>query len=323
MGRALIHNVINIGAPEVYRQAVRELGLDLETVQEQEWDAGLGNGGLGRLAACILDSAATLELPFYGYGIRYEYGIFQQRIVDGCQVEAPDNWLRYGNPWEIPRPDAIFPVRFYGRTEQCHDEASGFAVRWVDAQEVWAMAYDTPVAGFGTETVNTLRLWAAKSSREFDLQSFNAGEYVRAVEDKTRSENIAKVLYPPDDQYAGRELRLKQQYFFVSATLQDVLRRFFKGRTRRLEDLPDKVQIQLNDTHPVLAIPELMRVLVDERRIEWDLAWDLTQKVFGQRALEALLAEQRSTHRLLRAIVWVGLGFALGLVVAVAALRWA
>ena len=281
MGRALIHNVINLGAPEVYRHAMRELGLELETVQEQEWDAGLGNGGLGRLAACILDSAATLGLPFYGYGIRYEYGIFQQRIVDGCQVEAPDNWLRYGNPWETPRPDAIFPVRFYGRSEHYRDNDGRCGVRWVDAQEVWAMAYDTPVAGFGTETVNTLRLWAAKSSRDFDLQSFNAGEYVRAVEDKNRSENISKVLYPPDDQYAGRELRLKQQYFFVSATLQDVLRRFFKGRPRRIEDLPDKVQIQLNDTHPVLAIPELMRVLVDERQIEWDLAWDLTQKVFG------------------------------------------
>jgi glycogen phosphorylase len=281
MGRALVHNVINLGAPEVYRSALRELGCDLETLQAQEWDAGLGNGGLGRLASCILDSAATLGLPFYGYGIRYEYGIFQQRIRDGWQVEAPDNWLRYGNPWEIPRPDAIFPVRFYGRAEHYRDEFGQFRARWVDAEEVWAMAYDNPVAGFGTNTVNTLRLWAAKSSREFDLQSFNAGEYVRAVEDKNRSENIAKVLYPPDDQYAGRELRLKQQYFFVSATLQDVLRRFRKFGPRRIAELPDKVQIQLNDTHPVLAIPELMRVLVDDERVDWDEAWELTQKVFG------------------------------------------
>ena len=281
VGRMLMQNVINLDARDAHIAAMRQLGYDLEALQEQEWDAGLGNGGLGRLAACIMDSAATLGLPFYGYGIRYEYGIFQQRIKDGFQVESPDHWLRYGNPWEIPRPDAIFPVRFYGRVEHATDERGSFRVRWIDTQDVWAMAYDTPVAGFGNDTVNTLRLWAAKSSREFDLQSFNAGEYVRAVEDKTRSENIAKVLYPPDDQYAGKELRLKQQYFFVSATLQDVLRRFLKFGPRRFEELPDKVAIQLNDTHPVLAIPELMRILVDEHGLEWDLAWELTQKVFG------------------------------------------
>ena len=281
LGRAFIHNVINLRARNAYTGALRRIGYDLEALQEQEWDAGLGNGGLGRLAACIMDSAATLGLPFYGYGIRYEYGIFQQHIRDGFQVESPDSWLRYGNPWEIPRPDAIFPVRFYGRTEHYHDEAGDPRVRWADAEEVWAMAYDTPVAGFGNDTVNTLRLWAAKSSREFDLQSFNAGEYVRAVEDKTRSENISKVLYPPDDQYAGRELRLKQQYFFVCATLQDVLRRFLKFGPRRWEELPDKVQVQLNDTHPVLAIPELMRVLVDQHRLDWDRSFELCQRVFA------------------------------------------
>jgi glycogen phosphorylase len=280
-GRALVHNVINLGARDAYIAALRRLGYDLETLHEQEWDAGLGNGGLGRLAACIMDSAATLGLPFYGYGIRYEYGIFQQRIQDGAQVEAPDNWLRCENPWEIPRTDALFPVRFYGRTEHHDDGGTGFRVRWVDTHDVWAMAYDTPVAGFRNDTVNTLRLWSAKSSREFDLSSFNAGEYVRAVEDKTLSENISKVLYPPDDRYAGKELRLKQQYFFVSATLQDVLRRFFKKGERRLEELPEKVAIQLNDTHPVLAIPELMRLLVDEQRLGWDAAWGLTQRVFG------------------------------------------
>jgi starch phosphorylase len=281
LGRALIHNVINLGARDAYTSALRSLGCDLEAVQEQEWDAGLGNGGLGRLAACIQDSAATLGLPFYGYGIRYEYGIFQQRIVDGAQVEFPDNWLRYGNPWEIPRPDAIFPVRFYGRTEAYTDEQGQYRVRWIDTHDVWAMAYDTPVAGFGNDTVNTLRLWSAKSSREFDLGRFNEGDYVRAVEDKTDSENISKVLYPRDDRYAGKELRLKQQYFFVSATLQDVLRRFLKFGERRIEDLPEKVAIQLNDTHPVLAVPELMRVLIDERRVAWDRAWELTQRVFG------------------------------------------
>jgi len=281
LGRALVHNTINLGARETYIRALRQLGCDLESLAEQEWDAGLGNGGLGRLAACITDSAATLGLPFYGYGIRYEYGIFQQHIRDGFQVEAPDNWLRYGNPWEIPRPDATFPVRFYGRTESYHGADGRFRVRWVDTQDVWATAYDTPVAGFRNGTVNTLRLWAAKSSREFDLDRFNAGEYVRAVEDKTRSENISKVLYPPDDQYAGKELRLEQQYFFVSATLQDVIRRFLKFGDRRWEDLPGKVAIQLNDTHPVIAIPELMRVLIDQHDLEWDFAWELTQKVFA------------------------------------------
>jgi starch phosphorylase len=280
-GRALVANIVNLGARDAYIHALRRLGYDLESLHEQEWDAGLGNGGLGRLAACIMDSAATLGLPFYGYGIRYEYGIFQQQIQDGAQVEAPDNWLRCENPWEIPRPDALFRVRFYGRTEHGHDGGTGFRVRWVDTQDVWAMAYDTPVAGFGNDTVNTLRLWSAKSSREFDLSRFNAGEYVRAVEDKTLTENISKVLYPPDDQYAGKELRLKQQYFFVSATLQDVLRRFFKNGQRRLEELPEKIAIQLNDTHPVLAIPELMRLLVDERQLGWDEAWALTQRVFG------------------------------------------
>jgi glycogen phosphorylase len=280
LGRALVHNVVNLGARDAYIGALRRLGCDLETLQELEWDAGLGNGGLGRLAACIMDSAATLGLPFYGYGIRYEYGIFQQRIADGAQVESPDNWLRYGNPWEIPRPDAIFPVRFYGRGEHYLDDGV-LRARWVDTQDVWAMAYDTPIAGFGNDTVNTLRLWAAKSSREFDLQSFNAGEYVRAVEDKTQSENIGKVLYPPDDNYAGKELRLKQQYFFVSATLQDILRRFLKFGARRFHELPDKVQVQLNDTHPALAIPELMRILVDEHRLGWEEAWDLAQRVFG------------------------------------------
>jgi starch phosphorylase len=281
LGRALLCNVINLGARDAYTKALRTLGYDLEALHEEEWDAGLGNGGLGRLAACIMDSAATLGLPFYGYGIRYEYGIFQQRIQAGAQVESPDSWLRYGNPWEIPRPDAIFPVRFYGRTEPYRDEAGEVRRRWVDTQEVWAMAYDTPVAGFRNDTVNTLRLWAAKSSREFDLERFNEGEYVRAVEDKTLSENISKVLYPRDDQYVGKELRLKQQYFFVSATLQDALRRFGKFGPRRIEDLPAKVAIQLNDTHPALAIPELMRVLLDDERLGWDPAFELTQRVFG------------------------------------------
>jgi glycogen phosphorylase len=279
MGRALGNNLLNLGAREPYRKAMDEIGFNLEDLFIEEWDAGLGNGGLGRLAACILDAAATLEIPFYGYGIRYEYGIFMQKIINHCQVEFPDGWLRYGNPWEIKRPDAIFPVRFYGRTHGYTDENGKYRVEWVDAQEVWAMATDTPVAGYRNGTVNTLRLWTAKSSRAFDLAQFNSGQYVRAVEDKTLSENISKVLYPADDQSAGKELRLKQQYFFVSATLQDVIRRFKKRIHWTWEELPDKVAIQLNDTHPSLAVPEMMRVLVDQEGLEWDFAWELTQQV--------------------------------------------
>ncbi|HJU43072.1 MAG TPA: glycogen/starch/alpha-glucan phosphorylase [Vicinamibacterales bacterium] len=281
LGRALVHNIINLDAQDAYTQAMRRVGYDLEALQEQEWDAGLGNGGLGRLAACIMESAATLGLPFFGYGIRYEYGIFRQRIENGFQIEYPDNWLRYGNPWEIPRPDAVFNVRFLGRSEAYHDDQGLLRYRWVDTEDVWAMAYDTPVVGFGGRTVNTLRLWSARSSREFDIARFNAGEYVKAVEDKTRSENISKILYPPDDQYAGKELRLRQQYFFISATLQDVLRRYWKRGQRRIDDLPDKVAIQLNDTHPVLAIPELMRLLLDDYRVDWERAWSITQRIFA------------------------------------------
>ena len=279
MGRALLNNVVNLGAEDAYTQAMQGLGYRLEDIGEQEWDAGLGNGGLGRLAACILDAAATLELPFYGYGIRYEYGIFLQKIINGQQAEFPDSWLRYGNPWEIQRPDAIFPVRFYGHTHGYLDDQGRYRVEWRASQDVWAMAYDTPVAGFQNGTVNTLRLWSAKSSREFDLAHFNSGEYVRAVEDKTVSENISKVLYPADDRTAGKELRLKQQYFFVSATLQDVVRRFKKRPSWQWEELPDKVAIQMNDTHPALVVPELMRVLLDQEGLEWDLAWSLTQQV--------------------------------------------
>jgi starch phosphorylase len=278
MGRALLNNMMSLGAVPNYVEAMGDMGFDVEALADLEWDAGLGNGGLGRLAACFLDSAATVGLPFYGYGIRYEYGTFRQRLVDGYQVEAPDNWLRYRNPWEIPRPDLMFPVRFYGRTRHSGGTSR---VEWLDTDEVWAMAYDTPVAGYGNDTVNTLRLWAARSSREFDLVSFNAGEYVRAVEDKNRTENISRVLYPPDDLYAGKELRLKQQYFFVSATLQDLLRRFRKHSERSWDELPYKVAVQLNDTHPVLAIPELVRILVDEHGLEWDRAWELTRRVFA------------------------------------------
>ena len=277
LGRLLISNMINLGADGNYAEAVRRMALSLEAIAERESDAGLGNGGLGRLAACFLDAASTLALPFYGYGIRYEYGIFRQKIVDGQQTEAADPWLRYGNPWEVARPDILMPVKFYGRTEYY----DGGRFRWVDTQDVYAMAYDFAVPGYCNDTVNSLRLWAAKSSREFDLGQFNLGHYVAAVEDKTSTENISKVLYPADEQYAGRELRLKQQYFFTSATIQDITRRFKKRSGRRWEELPDKVAIQLNDTHPTIAIPELMRVLIDQEQLEWDAAWGLCERVFG------------------------------------------
>ena len=281
LGRMLLNNIVNLGAEPQYDEAMRRIGYELEELAEVESDAGLGNGGLGRLAACFLDSASTLGLPFYGYGIRYEYGIFRQMIQDGHQTEAPDNWLRYGNPWEVAHPEVTFKVKFYGRVEGYNDEHGHARMRWIETDDVDAMAYDIPVPGFKNDIVNTLRLWAAKSSQEFDLEKFNAGAYVAAVEDKTSSENISKVLYPPDDQYAGRELRLKQQYFFTSATIQDILRRFNKHHEGEWHVLPEKVAIQLNDTHPAIAIPELMRVLVDEEEVPWDEAWWICERVFA------------------------------------------
>jgi starch phosphorylase len=280
LGRVLLHNILNLGAYDAYREAMTELGYDLDALAEEEWDAGLGSGGLGRLAACVLDSAATLALPFYGYGIRYEYGIFAQHIVDGQQVETADNWLRYGNPWEIPRPDALYPVQFYGCVERGHDGGDRERADWVQTECIMAMAYDIPIVGYRNDTVNSLRLWAAKSTREFDLARFNAGEYVRAVEGKDQTESISKVLYPPDDQYAGKELRLKQQYFFVSATLQDLIRRYRKSHAR-WDAFPEEVAIQLNETHPAIAIPELMRLLLDQEALGWDAAWAITERVFG------------------------------------------
>lgn len=281
LGRLMTNAMLSLGAEDAYGEAIGRIGMSLEELADREPDAGLGNGGLGRLAACFLDSAATLGLPFYGYGIRYEYGIFVQRVRDGQQVEAPDNWLRYGFPWEVARPDVMFPVKFYGRVESYTDEHGHSRMRWVETHEVSAMAYDIPTPGYRNDVVNSLRLWGAKSSREFDLEKFIAGAYVAAVEDKTSTENISKVLYPPDDQYAGRELRLKQQYFFTSATIQDILRRFKKSHPGEWQLLPEKVAIQLNDTHPAIAIPEMMRVLVDEEELEWDAAWWVCERVFA------------------------------------------
>jgi len=280
MGRTLTNSLINLAFEKACSEALQQNGVDLRKVREMEPDAALGNGGLGRLAACFLDSMATLNLPGYGYGIRYEYGMFAQRIESGRQVEHPDNWLRYGNPWEFARPEVIYQVKFGGRVVQFADERGVQRNHWVDTEDVMAMAYDSPIPGFATPTVNNMRLWAAKASRDFELKYFNEGNYIKAVEDKNESENLSKVLYPNDSTTMGRELRLKQQYFFVCASLQDILYRYSKYH-QGFDELPDKVAIQLNDTHPAIAIPELMRVLVDLNDLDWDRAWDITTRTFS------------------------------------------
>ncbi len=276
MGRTLGNAIVNLNLKEACRRALLDLGYRLEDIQETEPDAGLGNGGLGRLAACFLDSMATLAIPGYGYGIRYEYGIFNQEIKDGEQVEQPDNWLRYGNPWEIVRPEVVYPVHYYGEVIQFPNGKGKIVHRWVKTETILAMAYDTPIPGYGVQNVNTLRLWSSKASREFDFYQFNEGDYISAVRSKTESETISKVLYPNDNRFSGKELRLKQEYFFVSATLQDIFRRYKKTR-KTFDEFPDKVAIQLNDTHPAIAIAELMRIFVDVEDIPWEKAWELTR----------------------------------------------
>jgi glycogen phosphorylase len=276
LGRFLGDNLKKLGLWEVAERGLASRDLNLEEVLEQELDPGLGNGGLGRLAACFLDSMATLELPGYGYGIRYEFGIFEQRISDGWQVEVPDAWSRFGNPWEIARHEYTVPVRLYGHVERAEEDGRSVA-RWVGAQTVLGVPYDMPIAGFGNNTVNTLRLWSARASSELDLTVFNAGDYRKAVEEKALTESISKVLYPNDHSPEGKELRLKQQYFFVACSIADILRRYDKAH-RTLDAFADKVAIQLNDTHPAVAVAELMRVFVDERELDWDAAWELTRR---------------------------------------------
>ncbi len=280
VGRTFSNAVLNLGLQEEFKKALYELGQNIEEVSEVEFDAGLGNGGLGRLAACFLDSMATLELPCYGYGIRYEYGMFHQKIEDGQQIEHPDNWLRYGNPWEFPRPEVLYPVKFHGRVVEFKNEDGTLRHHWVDTEEIMAMAFDTPVPGYGGKTVNNMRLWSAKSSRDFDLRYFNQGDYIQAVADKNASENLSKVLYPNDSTEMGKELRLKQQYFFVSASLQDIFYRY-KKHHETWDNLPNKVAIQLNDTHPAISIAEMMRLLIDIYGLEWDHAWKLTTGTFS------------------------------------------
>jgi starch phosphorylase len=289
LGRALGNNLLNLGMYEAAVETMREVGVDLTHLLEMEPDAGLGNGGLGRLAACFLDSLATLGYPGMGYGIRYEFGIFTQDLVNGYQVERADEWLKFGNPWEIVRPEKAVPVRFFGRVEH-HQGPDGRPIaRWVGGKTVIGVPYDTPIAGYHNNTVNTLRLWQARASEEFDLLLFNAGDYERSVVEKNDSEVISKVLYPNDAFQAGKELRLKQQYFFVACSIADIVRRFLKNHSD-FRDFPRKAAIQLNDTHPAIGVAELMRVLVDEKRLPWEDAWNITQEVFGY-TNHTLLAE--------------------------------
>jgi len=281
LGRQLRQNALYTGTARLARQALASVGVSADALEALDVEPGLGNGGLGRLAACLLDSMATLDIPAVGYGIRYEYGIFKQVFEDGYQVEHPDDWAFYGNPWEFPAPDDRQVVGFYGHTEPVDDGQGGLRARWVPAETVRGEPSHMLIPGYGTETVNIIRLWQARAAREsFDVALFNAGRYAEAVEAQTRSEHLTKVLYPSDSTEAGRELRLKQQYFLVCCSLRDIIRRF-RFRNSDWEAFPDKVVVQLNDTHPALAIPELMRLLVDENGVGWEQAWSITRRAFA------------------------------------------
>jgi starch phosphorylase len=279
MGPQLGMNLVRLGIESAFREALASLGLDFGDIVEQEEEPGLGSGGLGRLAACYMESLATLQVPSIGYGIRYEFGIFDQVIRNGWQVEIADRWLRLGNPWEIARPEVRFDVKFGGRTESLVEDGR-YLVRWIPEQIVKGTPYDTPILGCGLPTANLLRLWKAEAMESFDFQAFNLGDYYGAVLDKVDSETITKVLYPNDEGQRGRELRLKQQYFFVSCALQDMIRLVLQ-RDHTLRGFAEKYAVQLNDTHPALAIPELMRLLVDQHQMDWEPAWEITQRTFG------------------------------------------
>ena len=289
MGRTLGNNLINCGIYQEAKEVLAGLGFEIEDVIDEERDAGLGNGGLGRLAACFLDSMATLDLPAFGSGIRYDFGIFEQKIENGFQVEEPDNWLRYGNAWEVRRPNRKVRIKFYGRSNTYTDNNGRIWKQWVDTEDVLAMPYDTPVTGYETETVNTLRLWSATALFGFNLDDFNRGDYINANINKSISENISKVLYPNDNNYEGKELRLKQQYFLAAATIADIIADC-KEQGISLSEMHEHVAIQLNDTHPAIAIPELMRVLMDEEGMTWDEAWSVGTQTFAY-TNHTLLAE--------------------------------
>ncbi len=280
MGPHLGNGLLSLGMLDAAREAAAELGLELDRILEEEEEPGLGNGGLGRLAACFMDSLATLGVPAIGFGIRYEFGIFDQAIRDGAQVELTDKWLRRGNPWEIERPEICFDVKLGGRTETSLDEKGARRVRWIPQQVVKGVAYDTPVPGYGARTVNLLRLWKAEATESFDFAAFNTGDYLGAVQEKVASETISKVLYPNDEPAIGKRLRLAQQYFFVSCSIQDIIR-VHLARGRSLDDLPGAWAVQMNDTHPAVAVAELMRLLVDEHRLDWERAWDITRKTLS------------------------------------------
>src|SRR5688572_23640062 len=275
MGPHLGNNLINLGIHDEVRQAITELGLDFDTLLHQEDEPGLGNGGLGRLAACFIDSMATLEIPSLGYGIRYEFGIFHQEIVDGWQMERTDKWLRFGNPWEVLRPEWAVNVRLRGHTDQYLDEQGRLRVRWVPGKVVVGVPYDTPILGYRNNTANTLRLWKAEAPESFDFSTFNRGDYGGAVHNKVWSETLSKVLYPNDETVQGKELRLEQQYFFVSCSLQDMMR-IMRVQKVPLERFHEKFAVQLNDTHPAIAVAELMRLLVDDHVVPWEQAWSIT-----------------------------------------------
>jgi len=280
MGPHLGNNLVNLDLEQKARTALAELGQDLDAVLACEEEPGLGNGGLGRLAACYLDSLATLQRPAIGYGIRYEFGIFDQEIRDGWQTEVTDKWLRYGNPWEIVKPDVFYYVNWGGHTEHYYDEAGNYRVRWVPSRVVKGTAYDTPIQGYGVNTCNTLRLWSAEAVESFDFQAFNTGDYYQAVNEKLVSETVTKVLYPNDEPLTGKRLRLEQQYFFVSCSLQDILQ-LLDMAGEPLEKFAQHFAVQLNDTHPSIGVAELMRLLVDERLLDWEKAWEITVDTFG------------------------------------------
>ncbi|KAI7829636.1 glycosyl transferase [Gamsiella multidivaricata] len=280
LGRSMDNALLNMGLKDVYGKGIEELGFNMEDVIESEVDAALGNGGLGRLAACYMDSLATLDYPAWGYGLRYNYGIFKQRIVDGYQTEYPDYWLNFDNPWELARLDISIQIGFGGHVQITQDEYGVTRHNWIPATSVQAIAYDVPIPGYATENCNNIRLWRSKPTKAFDLTSFNEGNYEKSVEDATNAEKITSVLYPNDNTMAGKELRLKQQYFWTAASLHDIVRRFKKSM-REWSEFPDQVAIQLNDTHPTLAIVELQRLLVDEEMLSWDDAWDIVTKIFA------------------------------------------
>ncbi|MCX4188331.1 glycogen/starch/alpha-glucan phosphorylase, partial [Methylophaga sp. OBS4] len=281
MGRAMGNAALNLGLEQATAEAMHELGLNFEELIEMEHDAGLGNGGLGRLAACFIDSCATLQLPVTGYGLRYEYGMFQQSIENGYQIEMPDHWLRDGNPWELERPEFTQRIKFGGHTEFHKDDKGELKVYWVDTNDVLAVPYDLPVPGYQNGTVNKLRLWKAAATDEFNLEDFNSGSYTEAVAAKNEAENISMVLYPNDASENGKELRLRQQYFLASASLQDILDYWVTTHSEKFDKFADKNCFQLNDTHPTVAIAELMRLLLDEHNLSWDKAWDITTKTMA------------------------------------------